>query len=70
MNWHDIEQDLKRRMQAQPRGYQTRLAERLGIKQPSVAAYISGSESIPLAHLDAILDTLGLKLAIVPNDQA
>lgn len=63
MNWTETEDFLKQAIQAK-RGAQTRIAERLGIKVPSVASYVSGSGKIPAEHLNAILEELGLAVEL------
>lgn len=63
MNWTEFEVDLKEKLRAK-RGSQSEVARQLGIKQPSVANYVSGQGRVPVEHIDTILDVLGLKLEL------
>ncbi|MFC5848345.1 hypothetical protein [Deinococcus petrolearius] len=67
MTWEETEHHLREQIRAQPRGFQTALAERLGISQPAVAQFVGGGKSIPTTHLSAILDMLGLELGVHPR---
>ncbi|AFD26766.1 transcriptional regulator [Deinococcus gobiensis] len=67
MTWEQTEHYLREQIRAQPRGFQTALAERLGISQPAVAQFVGGGKSIPTSHLSAILDMLGLELSVQPR---
>ena len=67
MTWEQAEHYLREQIRAQPRGFQTALAERLGISQPAVAQFVGGGKNIPTTHLSAILDMLGLELSIRPR---
>lgn len=67
MTWEQAEHYLREQIRAQPRGFQTALAERLGISQPAVAQFVGGGKSIPTTHLSTILDMLGLELSIRPR---
>lgn len=67
MNWEELQSDLRQRMRDQPRGFQTQLAQKLGVAQPSVAAYMTGRKEIPTAHLTTILDVLGLQVELTPK---
>ena len=69
MTWEQAEHHLREQIRAQPRGFQTALAERLGISQPAVAQFVGGGKNIPTTHLSAILDMLGLELSIRPRDE-
>lgn len=67
MTWEEFEAHIREQIQAQPRGFQKALADRLGVAQPSVAQFVTGSRSIPTGHLTAILDALGLELSTRPK---
>lgn len=67
MNWEEAEEYLRTKMRAQPRGFQSALAEKLGVAQPSVANYLTRGKRIPTAHLSAILDALGLEIEFRPK---
>lgn len=69
MTWEQTEHYLREQIRAQPRGFQTALAERLGISQPAVAQFVGGGKNIPTTHLSAILDMLGLELKVQPRPE-
>lgn len=69
MTVEELLTELPERMRAQPRGYQAALAERLGVSKQFVNQLVAGRSAIGLDHLQPILDSLGLKLAVVPKDQ-
>lgn len=64
MTWQELETLIRDRAKAQPRGWQTQLAERLGVSQPTVAQFLTGRRGVPPAHLDIILDALDLELDV------
>lgn len=68
MTWSELEALIREKMREQPRGFQTRLAERLGVTQPTVAQMLMGRRGFPAEHVPVILDALGLKLAVVSKD--
>ncbi|MFC3601521.1 helix-turn-helix domain-containing protein [Deinococcus soli (ex Cha et al. 2016)] len=63
MNWASLQTELLARLKAK-RGAQAELARRLGISRAAINAYVSSDNSIPPAHLDHILDILGIELEI------
>lgn len=64
VDWDQLEQQLREKIREQPRGFQTELAERLGVNTASVAGYTSKGKGIPVKHLGVILDMLGLELEL------
>ncbi|WP_157468821.1 hypothetical protein [Deinococcus murrayi] len=68
MDWEELEDYLREQIKAQPRGFQTALAERLQVTPASVAGYTSRGKSIPVKHVSVILDALGLELAVRPRE--
>lgn len=47
-------------MREQPRGYQTLLAEKLGVSRAFINQVVTGVRPLPLEHLDVILGSLNL----------
>lgn len=67
MTWEELESYIRQQIQAQPRGFQAALAERLGISTPSVAQFVAGARGIPAGRVPTILDALGMELAVKPK---
>lgn len=65
VKWPEVEQLIRTQMQAQPRGYQARLAEKIGKTPAYTNQIIAARRPIPLEHLDAILESLGLEYDVV-----
>lgn len=68
MNWEELQEHLRQQLRDQPRGFQTQLAKKLGVAQPSVAAYMTGKKDIPSSHITPILEELGLELTVQQKD--
>ncbi len=64
MNWEEFEDYLRQAIKAQPRGFQTQLAEKLGVKPPSIAGYTTRGKSIPPGHISTILQLLNLEIKV------
>jgi len=69
MNWSELEKEIRKLAAEQPRGFQARLAERLQVKQPTVAQALSGRIRIPPAWIETLLDTLGMEIVLRPKQQ-
>ncbi|PYE53180.1 helix-turn-helix domain-containing protein [Deinococcus yavapaiensis] len=67
MTWDEIEAATRQKIRAQPRGYATRLAEKLGVSRAAVSHMVRGEQAIPSERIADILDTLGLELCIAPK---
>lgn len=65
MTWDDLEQLIRDRARQQPRGYTNRLAEKLGVSRAAVSGWLTGQRPVPREHVPAVLDSLGLELAVV-----
>ena len=61
MNWASLQTELLARLKAK-RGAQAELARRLGVSRAAISDYARNGDNIPPAHLDHILDILGLEL--------
>ncbi|WP_339098113.1 hypothetical protein ACINK0_18085 (plasmid) [Deinococcus sp. VB343] len=61
VKWQEAQQAIRQQMLAQPRGYQARLAEKLGRTPGFVHQLAKGLVPIPVEHLDTILESLGLE---------
>ncbi len=65
MKWPEVQNTIREKMLAQPRGYQAQLAKSLG-KTPGFVNQIAGGRiPVPMEHLDAILASLGLSYDVV-----
>lgn len=69
MNWEEFEEHLRQAIKAQPRGFQTQLAEKLGVKPPSIAGYTTRGKSIPPGHISTILQLLNLEIKMQTKSQ-
>lgn len=63
MNWTETEEKIREEVRLK-RGSQAEISRRLGIRPPSVSAYISGENNIPPEHLDTILEVIGKDLRL------
>lgn len=61
VKWQEAQHAIRQQMLAQPRGYQARLAEKLGRTPGFVHQLAKGLAPIPVEHLDVILESLGLE---------
>ena len=69
MQWNEAQEEIRQRVR-EKRGAQTEIARQHAISQPSVAQYITGGKTIPLDHLDTILDVLDLELELVKQQES
>ena len=65
VKWPEAEQTIKEKMLSQPRGYQAQLAKKLGKTPGYVNQLVTGHRPIPLEHLDAILESLGMEYDVL-----
>jgi len=64
MNWNEVHSLALERIKEQPRGFQARLAERLGVTTASVAQWVGGGRPIPTDRIHEVLEMLGLELNV------
>lgn len=70
MKWNDAQETIRTQMAAQPRGYQTQLAEKLQKTAGYVNQIITGRRPIPMEHLDDILTSLNLEYDVILRDRS
>lgn len=68
MKWAEAEAVILERMRAQPRGYAQQLATTLGCTRSFISHMLNGRRPIPLEHLDAILESLGMTYQVVLDE--
>ncbi|WP_139806648.1 helix-turn-helix domain-containing protein [Deinococcus hopiensis] len=69
MEWSELEATIRQKVAEQPRGFQARLGEALGVKQPSVTQALSGKKAFPREWVGKTLDMLGLEIVVRPKAQ-
>jgi DNA-binding transcriptional regulator YdaS (Cro superfamily) len=67
MTWNELQNLTLERIQAQPRGFQARIAQHLGVSTASVAQWVTGSRPIPTERIHAVLEMLSLELIVQPR---
>lgn len=65
VKWSEAQEAIRQRMREQPRGYQAALARTLGKTPGFVNQIVRGDVPIPVDHLDAVLDSLGMEYDVV-----
>ena len=68
VKWPEAQERIRQTMLAQPRGYQTDLAERLGKSRAFVNQVVTGARPIPVDLLDEILSSLNLSYDVVLSE--
>lgn len=69
VKWPEAHEAIRQRMLAQPRGYQARVAEKLGKTPGFIHQIINGKRPIPMDSLDVILDSLGMTYEVTVTDK-
>ena len=70
VKWPEAQETIRQRMREQPRGYQTLLAEKLGLSRAFVNQVVTGVRPLPLEHLDGILASLNLTYDVALSEFA
>lgn len=76
VKWEEAQAVIQQKMRDQPRGYQARLAKKLGKTPGFVNHLVTGDKSIPMDMLEDILSSLNLSYDVVllelgaPNDNS
>jgi len=66
MSWEEIQKEVVRRLNVQPRGFQDQLAHKLGRSQAQLTHWYTGRRRIPPECLDVVAREVGLELVARP----
>ncbi|MFB9991573.1 helix-turn-helix domain-containing protein [Deinococcus oregonensis] len=61
---------VRETMRTQPRGYQTQLAEQLGVEKSYISRFIQGKHDLAPKYHQAVLDSIGLELDLKTKGKA
>ena len=66
MTWDEIQERIREEIKTQPRGFQKRLSEDLGITRAAVGQWVTGKD-IPRDKMDEVLKYFNLELTLQPR---
>lgn len=65
VKWPEVQEAIRQKMLAQPRGYQAALARKIGKTPGFVNQIVTARIPIPVEHLDAVLDSLDMEYDVI-----
>ncbi|WP_414656784.1 hypothetical protein ACINK0_11480 [Deinococcus sp. VB343] len=55
---------VREKMKTQPRGYQTRIAQELGVEKSYISRFVKGDHELAPKYQQAVLDSLGIEMDV------